>query len=314
MRLDNVKSDVILKNFWRSNERFADLFNAVIFGGKEILHAECLEEMDTDVSGIIETKDYKETLTRSRDVVKKSAYGVEFIVMGIENQKHIHYAMPLRNMIYDALGYLKEYRELTHTFKNAKRKDKTTTADEFLSKMKKEDRLHPIITLTIYYGEKEWDGPYSLKDMVIEMPEEIQAIFSDYSMNLLEVRNSQNYIFHNHDIQTVFEITREVMAGRFDTIQEKYGTIKVSPELLSVIGKMTGSRELMEIGDGKEIENMCTALEKLKRDSLNQGIEQGKLSIIRNLLMNGMTAEQIKKTAGVTDEEIREAQRTTAEG
>ena len=47
MRLDNVKSDVILKNFWRSNERFADLFNAVIFGGKEILHAECLEEMDT---------------------------------------------------------------------------------------------------------------------------------------------------------------------------------------------------------------------------------------------------------------------------
>lgn len=80
-------------------------------------------------------------------------------------------------MIYDALGYLKEYRELTHTFKNAKRKDKTTTADEFLSKMKKEDRLHPIITLTIYYGEKEWDGPYSLKDMVIEMPEEIQAIF-----------------------------------------------------------------------------------------------------------------------------------------
>lgn len=59
MRLDNVKSDVILKNFWRSNERFADLFNAVIFGGKEILHAECLEEMDTDVSGIIETSVYK---------------------------------------------------------------------------------------------------------------------------------------------------------------------------------------------------------------------------------------------------------------
>ena len=55
-------------------------------------------------------------------------------------------------------------------------------------------------------------------------------------------------------------------------------------------------------------------LQTLKRASLNQGIEQGKLSIIRNLLMNGMTAEQIKKTAGVTDEEIREAQRTTAEG
>lgn len=28
------KADVILKDFWRQNERFADLFNAVVFRGK----------------------------------------------------------------------------------------------------------------------------------------------------------------------------------------------------------------------------------------------------------------------------------------
>ena len=53
--------------------------------------------------------------------------------------------------------------------------------------MRKDDRLHPVITLTVYYGEKQWDGPYCLKDMIVEMPEEIAAIFSDYKMNLLEV-------------------------------------------------------------------------------------------------------------------------------
>ena len=44
--------------------------------------------------------------------------------------------------------------------------------------MRKEDRLHPVITLTVYYGEKQWDGPYSLKDMIVEMSEEeIQALY-----------------------------------------------------------------------------------------------------------------------------------------
>lgn len=32
---DKVKRDVLLKDFWRSNERFADLFNAVMFQGEE---------------------------------------------------------------------------------------------------------------------------------------------------------------------------------------------------------------------------------------------------------------------------------------
>ena len=36
------KADVILKDFWRQNERFADLFNAVIFRGKQIIKPEDL--------------------------------------------------------------------------------------------------------------------------------------------------------------------------------------------------------------------------------------------------------------------------------
>ena len=80
-------------------------------------------------------------------MIKKAAYGVEFVVMGIESQQHIHYAMPLRHMVYDAMSYLKEYQEITRRYKKEKEK---TTEDEFLSKMRKEDRLHPVITLTLY--------------------------------------------------------------------------------------------------------------------------------------------------------------------
>lgn len=66
-----ISKDIVLKEFWRSNDRFADLFNAVIFEGQEILRAEDMQEMDTDVSGVIRFLGYEESLMRIRDVVKK---------------------------------------------------------------------------------------------------------------------------------------------------------------------------------------------------------------------------------------------------
>lgn len=307
--IENARSDVIFKEFWRDNERFADLFNVVVFGGKEVIKSEMLQEMDTDVSGAIQMKDYKETLTRMRDVIKKTAYGVEFVVLGIESQKYIHYAMPLRHMIYDAMSYLKEYQELTRKYRTDKSKK---TKNEFLSKMKKEDRLHPVITLTIYYGEKEWDGPHCLKDMIVEMPEEIDSIFSDYKMNLLEVRDSSKYIFHNIDVQSVFEITRETFAGHFDTIREKYRDKELGSEIVTVIGQMTGSKELVSMGKNREVDNMCTALEKLREDGKTEGRREGReegmidgiLASAKNLMESmGWTAEQAMDALKISKED-----------
>lgn len=300
-----MKSDVIFKEFWRNNERFADLFNAVVFGGKEVIKPEILQEMDVDVSGVIQMKDYKETLTRIRDVVKKTAYGTEFVVLGVESQQHIHYAMPLRHMIYDAMSYLKEYQKLTR--KCGTDNGKKTT-DEFLSRMKKNERLHPVITLTIYYGEKEWDGPHCLRDMIVEMPEEINSIFSDYKMNLLEVRDSGKYIFNNADVQSVFEITRETFAGHFDAIGEKYGDKELGAELLTMIGQMTGSKKLVSMGINKEADNMCTALEKLiedgKKEGMQEGMIDGILTSVKNLMESmGWTAEQAMDALKISQED-----------
>ena len=64
---------------------------------------------------------------------------------------------------------------------------------------------------------------------------------------------------------------------------------------------------------------MCTALEKLKQQGIEEGkkegieqgkkegIEEGKLTVIKNLLANGLSMEEIKKFAGVTEKEIRKA-------
>jgi hypothetical protein len=270
-RRKRKSTDVILKEFWRQNDRFADLFNAVVFSGKNVIHPESLQEMDTDLSGRIQFSKYEETVVRIRDVVKKTAYGVEFVVLGIESQKKVHYAMPLRTLLYDGLGYLKEYQEIVHTRKQDHEK---MTDDEFLSGMRKEDRLHPIISIVVYYSEKMWDGPLCLKDMLVEMPEEIEQIFSDYKMNLFQVRDSDQYCFHNEDVKTVFDISREIFRGNFDGIAENYNR-DIDAELAAVIGKITDNAELIRRADEEEVVNMCTSLENLKQQGINEGIEMG---------------------------------------
>ncbi len=310
---DAQKADVILKDFWRQNERFADLFNAVIFRGKQVIKPEDLTERDTDMSGIIQFKDYRKTLERTRDVVKKMAYGVEFAVLGIESQQKIHYAMPLRTMLYDSLGYLKEYQEITRIRKAERGK---MTEDEFLSKMRKEDRLHPIISIVLYYSEKSWDGPTCLKDMIVEMPEEVEQIFSDYKMNLVQIRESEQYTFHNEEVRAVFEISREIFNGNLDKINEKYRNRDLTPELITVIGKITDSAELVRQGKIEEVANMCTALEKWEKENIERGTKRGIeigtnkgiAKMVLTLLNKGKTVEETADWLDLTEEYVRKVQ------
>lgn len=191
--------DVIVKEFWRDNDRFADLFNAVLFKGKCVIKADELQEMDTDVSGTIKVKDYKETLKRARDVVKKYYNGIEFNILGLEMQEKVHLAMPLRTMVYDALGYIKEYNQIRQ--KNVESGYKGSDKEEFLSGLKYSDRFHPIITIVFYYGEKKWNGPTSLSDMMVDMPAEIKEMFNDYHINLIQAGDQKTYNFNNDDVR-----------------------------------------------------------------------------------------------------------------
>ena len=61
----------------------------------------------------------------------------------------------------------KEYQEIKA--KNKKEKN-TKSSAEFLSGLKKIDRLHPVISICVYYGDTEWNGPRSLTDM-LEIPD-----------------------------------------------------------------------------------------------------------------------------------------------
>lgn len=288
------QKDVSLKTFWRDNEHFADLFNATVFNGKQVLKPNKLTEMDTDVSATIQSKSYNESITRNRDVVKKMSDGVEFNILGLEIQDKTHYAMPLRTMTYDALGYIKEYNDIKKHHKL--NKDSFSSHEEFLSGINKSDRFHPIITLVLYYGESLWDGPTCLSDMMVSMPYNIKAYFSDYKLNLVQILDSDKYTFYNEDVRDVFNIARSIYNKDIDSIFSEYKTRNVDNEVIKLISVLTATPQIMNLckpnEQGGKV-NMCKAMEELKAEWQGESKKEEVQKAIISMLEFGITKEQI---------------------
>ena len=100
------KADVVTKEYMQDEEVFADVFNYYLYKGKTVLTSSGLKEMDTtEVVSVGQKK--QETTQKYRDVLKSAVIKkdgkISYMLFGIENQKEVHYAMPVRNMIYDSL-------------------------------------------------------------------------------------------------------------------------------------------------------------------------------------------------------------------
>ncbi len=107
---------------------------------------------------------------------------------------NIHYAMPIRNMLYDALSYAEQVEQIR---RKHKRNGEKLFGDEFLSGMKKEDVIYPVITVVIYYGEKEWDASLDLYGMMEIgrkglITQELNEVMPNYKINLIHAGNIGN--------------------------------------------------------------------------------------------------------------------------
>ena len=86
------KIDALAYECFRTNERFADIFNAMVFGGKQVIHPEDLRELDTvEISVICNELNYAVTTQKKlRDLFKsaviKTTDDMYMVLLGIENQ------------------------------------------------------------------------------------------------------------------------------------------------------------------------------------------------------------------------------------
>ena len=64
-----------------------------------------------------------------------------------------------------------------------------------------------------------------LTDM-LEIPNEVKPIISDYKMNLVQVRECIDFRFRNTDISTVFEIIQMIYERDYKKMNALYGEKK----------------------------------------------------------------------------------------
>lgn len=275
MKNEKLKPDSVLKDFWRNNDRFADLFNQIFFHGAQQITPDKLTDKDTEESTVIMGKGQAvSSISRARDVIKQYDDGIDFVLVGIENQMRVHYAMPVRSMVYEALNYSKQCKELEQSHRTNK---DLAGSDEFLSGLTPSDKIKPTITLVVYYGEKPWDGPTSLSDMM-DIPDAFRPFFNNYSIHLLQVRSVEEYRFQNPDNRDFFTLIEEFYnnQGKIDieSFKKKYPNLDIYWETLAALGAATGSTELVNYALNNEGGNihMCTALENLKKEGIREGI------------------------------------------
>nr|WP_304960857.1 Rpn family recombination-promoting nuclease/putative transposase [uncultured Schaedlerella sp.] len=280
----DLKPDTVLKNYWRNNDRFADFFNAVLFEGRQVIKPEELEDDDTEESSILEHREFTESIQTSRDNIKiqkkSTAYGIELVMLGMESQEHIHYAMPMRVMGYDYSVYKKQYDINADKCKGLK----DLNGDEFLSGMRKTDKFTAVITVVVYYGEKPWDGARSLHEM-LNIPEEMKKYVNDYRMILVEAREN-NLMLQNENNVDFFNLLAIILDRSISRSEAKEKAIQYSDRhgtdksvIMTLAGAANGKIDYnaFEKGDGK----MCTLFEEIARENeikgIKQGIEKGKI-------------------------------------
>lgn len=305
--------DAVTKDYMRQNDVFADAFNNFLYGGKTVIDPSCLTEMDTTELTIPfyfgEDKGIQaESEQKYRDVLKSATVMYDdkasYIILGVENQTEINYAMPVKNLTYDVLQYGKQVSDLARKHRAEWRQNhrgENPKREEFLSGIYKEDKLTPVITLVIHFGAKKWDGPLSLREMMATTDETILNFVPDYRVNLIDpvqITEDEMDKFQSSLREVLRYIKFSTDGDKLKTYLETESRLKnLEVNAAKVIKTITNSK--FDIPEGAEVVDVCKAehdmIEQSKFEMLVDMVRQDELSIEIAAARAKMTVEQFKE-------------------
>lgn len=273
------QSDEVTRRFWADNARFADIVNAGIFQGRKIVKGSQLRGRDTYTGGLFGSLKKKMQIYGYRDVFKKADFGVNFALIGIENQEDIHYAMPIKVWKYDFLGYEEQLQNIKKRHKRAK----DLTGAEYLSGFSSKDKLNPILTMVLYYGKEPWNGPTCLNDMLNweNIPEVVRNKLVNYPIYIVDVRRFRGTEEMCTDAKLVFGFLQrhenQQQLEKYVNDNKKEFT-NLEEDTYDMISILTSSQDLMpdkqEYMNERGEVNMCKALEDMKASAKQQGKQE----------------------------------------
>ena len=307
-------ADMVTKEYMRENAVFADAFNYLIYNGKKVIDPAKLKEIDPteialpfgdeekageDKKGKVQETEWSsvknesvrkktagragkktDAVQRYRDLLKfaviKQDERTSYVLLGIENQTDVHYAMPVRNAIYDALQYGRQVAVIAAEHRRNKKEFSGKNNGEYLSGYLKKDHIIPVITLVIHFGAEEWDGPLSLHEMMSTRDMELLSFVENYRIHLIDPA----------------KLTEEQLNKFSTSMREVIGYIKYSKnkdKLLEFLRtdahrsiEMNAARVIktitntpIEVSEEEEEIEMCKAIEDLIAESEARGRAEG---------------------------------------
>ena len=321
-----MRADAITKDYVKDAGVFADIFNYYIYGGRQVILPEQLTERDSTKIALPYGADGAVVpVQKFRDVQKLYAAmtdgKMEYVLYGAENQAEIHYAMAVKNNLYDALEYAGQVEEAakSHRREMKQKKEQGETPDEeggktpntgeFLSGFWAGDRLIPSITVTIFFGSEEWDGPLSLFEMMDVSDPDVLACMDNYHVRLIapaqmtdeEIMKFQSslrevllFIKYSKDKENLSRVLAD-NEKRFREVERRAADVI---EAITNLG--------IKYDEEDEVVNVCQAIQEMKKEERQIGELNKAKEAARNFYNLGVDVEKIAQGVGYAVETVKE--------
>ncbi len=306
--------DTVTTKYMRQNEIFADAFNYFVYGGEQVIHPKSLKELDTreiDVPYGGE-KGAGQPVQKTRDVIKSVVAMMDkstaYLLLAIENQSNIHYAIPVKNMVYDALQYAKQVEEAIASHRLSG-DYKGVSSDEYLSGFMRGDHLLPVVTLVVYFDSKEWDGPLSIHEMFSGQDARVLALIPDYKVNLIAPASIKDEDFGKFQ-SSLKEVLSFIKYARDKdelkkVLDEDESFRHLGRAEVNVLNACVGAK--IAVKEGEEAIDVCLAIEQMNEEAAQKERISTMFANIKSLMEKmGWSAEQSMDVLSVSDSDRKE--------
>ncbi len=303
------KANNAIIHYLSDKSRFADLFNAVLYGGKQVLDPEKLREISPVTYEDIESRDEKKPpkrRERRNDLAMRYMDGAIYRIFLGEAQNDIHYALPLRNLEYQAAVYRQQFEKIKKDHEKAK--DYESYAEK-ASGLKKGEKLIPVHILWIYHGEDAWDGPRSFKDLLDFGNSEEEAECFSLEPKLICINEMENFDLFRTELRDLLELLklRDNRSEIKRVVEEDRWKKAITVDTLEAASVLLNAPSIWKnrtrYGNRKEGYNLCRALREWREEIIEETTERDTIELLRNLIRNtGFSMEKAMQALDVPEE------------
>ena len=254
--------DIALKDFESINEIFADIINAIIYKGEQVVHPEQLDQ------GATFSTYYGDKGIRSqdRDVVKYwNRNFIRVASFGLENESVSEYGMPYRVMGYDAASYRDQIRVFSD--ENGKRHKKIFR--------------YPVVTLVLHMDyKKKWNKPKSIHEMLgSNIDRRLRKYVHDYPINVIDVAflaDTEVRRFRS-DFRIIADYLVQMRkTGDYNPSAMSIAHVEKFLNMMSALTDDDRFKDVIRLMEDEEVKNMCVVLDKVENRGLERGRREGK--------------------------------------